>query len=714
MMKSSTRKHASRGYTLIEVLIGILIFAVGMMALAQLQGNLAQNSGDSNARTVGANIAEEVIETARSFSQIDSDGTNAAYNDIVGGTRTITRGGNTYTIVSDVTDYYYLDDGVTVTDTAPAERGRSDFKVLELTVSWDQKDAFRIDANTTTDALNTGSITLTEVISSITSPSGGKVVLGTGGDLMFAPPVDYSPGQNPDIVSINLGQNKFKESTTPLPDVIRADEIVETRFDVVTYSNPINSSATFLRREEFRAVSCECTLRVPTDGEGGLRPTIWDGNEYVEGEFVSKPYGESASNQQSEFCDICCRDHHDGGTGESDNSNDPGQYRYNPFRDSGDYHTGGSLSGDHKHYSRDNNGNLTIADSDGDRYVEACRLVRKDGFFRVAQDLRQEGLHAFPASYLDDSADIDEYSGYVTSAVTAYKNAAGDGYETSMSPPFLPSASGMGIVFPASTETEATLMSSSLGLTSQQLRSRGIYIDYMSDDLRGKITCLDEGKTPESCGVPQVSNALEIIPFYEVQLTWLSRWTEYKTNIPIDVTNQAIADDNSHSRGIAELTTGIGPSLITAEVHSGNLGLTGTDPVDLRYDPDLESYVLHAKAVGFGTPPPTNGLSVAGTITSAVNGLKAADVEIEADGAQCDRTSTGFECVVIDGASKPSLKVYNYDKANKYLFACSSDLALTPPRQHVQSNGSGSWTNFSLDVEASITNVTIVIREGGC
>ena len=718
MMNSSARKHNSAGYTLIEVLIGILIFAVGMMALAQLQGNLAQNSADANARTIATNIAEERIEIARSFSQIEQDtsGNNfAAYDDMVPGTTTdyVTDAlGNSYTVTTDVTDYYYLDDGVTVSDTAPADRGRSDFKVLEITVAWDQKDEFRVDENTTTSNLNTGSITLTEVVSSITSPSGGKVVLGVGGDSSYAPPVDYSPGQNPDIVSINLGQNKFKESTTPLPDVIRADEIVETRFDVVTYSNPVDSSATFLRREEFRAVSCECTLRIPGDG-GGLRPTIWDGNEYVEGEFVAKPYGESANNQQSVFCDICCRDHHDGGTGEDDVSGDPGMTRYNPFRPPSDYFSGDGLSGDHKHYNRDNNGNLTLADSDGDRYVEACRLVRKDGFFRVAQDLRQEGLNAFPANYLDDPGDIDQYSGYVTAAVTNYKNVAGDGYETTSTPSLL-SPGSLGITFPASTSETATLMSASLGLTEQQLRSRGIYIDYMSDDLRSKIKCLDDNNTPESCGVPKVSSALEIIPFYEVQLTWLSRWNEYKTNIPIDVTNQAIADDNSHSRGVAELTTGIGPSRITAEAHSGNLGLTGTDPIDGRYDADLESYNLYAKAVGFGTPPSDSGIVISGSITSAVPGLKAADVEILATGAQCDRTSTGFECVLEVDAFKPNLKVYNYDKAGKYIYACSNELVLNPPREHSTDNGSGSWTNFDLDVEVSITNVSIVIKEGGC
>ena len=54
--------------------------------------------------------------------------------------------------------------------------------------------------------------------------------LGAAASSTYTPPVDYNPGQNPDIVSIKVGENKFKESTTPLPDVIRADELVETDF----------------------------------------------------------------------------------------------------------------------------------------------------------------------------------------------------------------------------------------------------------------------------------------------------------------------------------------------------------------------------------------------------------------------------------------------------------------------------------------------------
>src|SRR5210317_247760 len=150
-MKRNSIHRKSHGFTLIEVLIGILVFALGMMALAKLQGNLARNSGDSNARTVATNIAEEIIESARVFQKIDSGGGLAAYNDIVDATETITRAGNVFTVVTDVTDYYYDAVEDEFTTEVPAGVGKSDFKRIDLTVTWNSGQEFQVDAVTTTN-----------------------------------------------------------------------------------------------------------------------------------------------------------------------------------------------------------------------------------------------------------------------------------------------------------------------------------------------------------------------------------------------------------------------------------------------------------------------------------------------------------------------------------------------------------------------------------
>ena len=719
MKNTNAWKRNSSGFTLIEVLMGILIFAVGMLALAKLQGNLARNSGDANARTVATNIAEEVIEEARIFGQITSDGTNAAYNDIVDGSSTITRGGNVFTVASDVTDYYYDSVNETFTTTAPSGVGRSDFKQLDLTVTWNTAQEFQIDGtNTTSGRLGSGSIRITDVISSITSGSGGKVALGTEGDGSYAPPVDYNPGANPEIISIQLGANKFKESTTPLPDVIRSPDLVETTFDVVTYSQD-NFGATFLRREEFRAVSCECTLRTADSSEeGGLRPTIWEGFEYTEAEFVSKSYGESANNQQSQFCDLCCRDHHDGGSGAEDVGVDPGRSRYMPFRTDSDYY---DTYGDHKHFNRNSDGDLILVESDGDTYVEACRMIRQDGFWRISQDLRQEGLNSFPADYLDDPGEVSVYSGYVTAAVSAYEFDTDTGNGTNptnpyeASPPDLTRPENMvpTLVWPASTYGNPTDMPTAGGDTEQQLRTRGIYLDYMSDDLRARINCLDNGGSGEDCDVPDVTSALEIIPFYDVQLTWLARWNETPNNNPIDVTNEAVADNNSHDRGVASLEAGFGYSTINTAVHKGNLGLTATDPIDPWYAPEVHEYDLYALAVDFNPPPPLSGIIISGDILSSVGGVKAADVEIVATGAQCDRTLTGFECDIESGANNPRMTVSNYFKQNKVLLACSEVLAPNGTEHGGGDTIEQNWTRFNLPL-GTTPDATIIIKEDSC
>jgi hypothetical protein len=251
------------------------------------------------------------------------------------------------------------------------------------------------------------------------------------------------------------------------------------------------------------------------------------------------------------------------------------------------------------------------------------------------------------------------------------------------------------------------------GDTEQQLRTRGVYLDYMSDDLRARINCLDNGGSGEDCDVPDVTSALEIIPFFDVQLTWLARWNETPNNNPIDVTNEAVADNNSHDRGVASLEAGFGYSTINASVHQGNLGLTATDPIDPWYAAEVDEYDLYALSEDLSSPPPLSGIIVSGDILSSVGGVKAADVEIVATGAQCDRTLTGFECVIESGANNPRITVSNYFKRNKVLLACSEVLEPNGTEHGSGDSIEQNWTRFNLP-PGTTPDATIIIKQDSC
>jgi hypothetical protein len=143
-------------------------------------------------------------------------------------------------------------------------------------------------------------------------------------------------------------------------------------------------------------------------------------------------------------------------------------------------------------------------------------------------------------------------------------------------------------------------------------------------------------------------------------------------------------------------------------VHKGNLGLTGTDPIDSNYPAHEKHRDMYLLAINSGTPPPTSSVVITGNITSAVGGVKAADVEISSTGSQCDRTNTGYECVLESGASNPRLTVSNYYKNNKVLVACSDVL-----ETHGAEIGNLNWTRFNLP-SASTSIAHIVIRENTC
>ena len=158
---------------------------------------------------------------------------------------------------------------------------------------------------------------------------------------------------------------------------------------------------------------------------------------------------------------------------------------------------------------------------------------------------------------------------------------------------------------------------------------------------------------------------------------------------------------------------GFGYSTVNSAIHTRNLGLTGTDPIDPWYGAQVRDRNLYVLAVDYDNPPPLSGVIVAGSITSAVGGVKAADVEIEATDAQCDRTLTGYECVIQADAQNPRIRFYNYFKSGKVLYGCSTYLQLHGT-EHSGDIPSQNWTRFNLPKTASTSVANVVIKQDSC
>ncbi len=73
-MKHSTRPvRPSRGFTLIEVLVSLIILSIGLLGLGLLQASSLKASFSSNQRTIATNLAHQMIDMMR------ANHTNAAF-----------------------------------------------------------------------------------------------------------------------------------------------------------------------------------------------------------------------------------------------------------------------------------------------------------------------------------------------------------------------------------------------------------------------------------------------------------------------------------------------------------------------------------------------------------------------------------------------------------------------------------------------------------
>jgi hypothetical protein len=406
------------------------------------------------------------------------------------------------------------------------------------------------------------------------------------------PQVRYTPGDAPQIISVDTGAGG-RETSKPLPDVKHVGDYAhEVRFDVINYHRQGDFQIVD-RREEFVTVNCLCTLRVGgpsrTPARARLTGTVLrDLPGVMTGMDRGSPTKEfsgtvrtSGDNpkvaSQPELCGICCRDHHDGPLIDGDPN------RYNP-----------ADGEDHRHYYW-NGDDYVEANADGMPYDEACRLKRINGIFQVFEDWNLVAINAIPESYLAGST-VD-YTNYVADVVRSYVGNS----PAPASPDFPDVALAPG--------------------KSRQIQGRAIYIDYMTADQKSAAANLEP------------STILNSVPWYEVNLTSLARWKlqPVGSDAPVDearcrfseiskspmkdavacitseeIQSEALQQDN-YSRGLVIGGGRYGSTDAQVYVKQGNVGLI--DRPALTRTASLASPVLDEVTV---TNSP--GANVGGTV----------------------------------------------------------------------------------------------------
>lgn len=391
---------SARGFSLLEVLVAVVILSVGLLAVASLQMAVIRSSSQTKAQTLAAGLAKERIEELRNFTTLAgylsktsaaAPGTSVTLTDSNG-----SLGGVDYTRTTLITRYVwnklpapgaFAVVGNTTTDAAllAAKDGThdyltgKDFKRVTVTVSWTDPAGGGTQSIAMEDILD--SLDPTEAAQLVSTTTGG-----TGARTLEQRISD--PATDNMVIPIALGGGVDSAATNPKPTVVIGNNTVETRFDVLTYSGVSGGNATAQQKVETTMVGCTCTFTSPPASTvRGWRPTYWNGVRYAapvqvatSGSESYSPHGKNdpaSSGNQSAFCDQCCRDHEDpvGVKGPT----------FSPrlvTKNSSDV-----VTVKHDHFNASTVGAPPVTSG---TYREACRLIRVDGFWRVAADLQND------------------------------------------------------------------------------------------------------------------------------------------------------------------------------------------------------------------------------------------------------------------------------------------------------------------------------------
>ena len=570
-----THIHRARkiesGFSLIEVLIAVVILATGLLALAALQGSLTRNSAE--AKTRGRVAA---MLTAR-MDELRSGGYPALVVTANPTPSTICAAGlpiwlctaqtqanvGALTVKEGIEIWSSTSGGATFTNAAPADPlNDPQFKRVRLVASW-------------TDASNdTRSLGMTSEFSALALTSAALPVNDPNGSSSAAPVVREDDPAEAGMIPIAIGNGSQSAATNPKPIILgRNNTLVETKYNVLTYA-PDAGAVRVQQRVETTVIGCRCQYGNQSQLSGifvqNFRPTYWDGGKYKTPDMLASARPAIAGpvvlgrndNPQSELCTDCCRDHHDA-SGDT--------VKFDSFR-----------SGNHDHYLNSNLSTIVTPGSNGE-YSESCRVIRVDGFERVATDARIAhfdyiGTGPAVTDQAPDPVYTDPYKAFV---VDYLKNR------------FITPSDGLTAVqryalAPLKKPAQVSILAN--GSDKRYLHSHAVMVDYIETGAQTKIDSVLAGCTKAN----KVDCILPYIPFTTINMTELA---EYAPSNPlvIDVlTGGANFNDATIVQGLVTgKTTATDGQIANANgiLKYSNTALAGILPID----PDDQSVLPTAQ-----------------------------------------------------------------------------------------------------------------------
>ena len=589
--------RSSRGFSLLEVLIAVVILATGLLALAALQGSLTRNSADAKVRgRVAAMLSARMDElraggygtladggpTSITSTVDDCDPASPDATDWIDCTRE-QAGLGSLTSTQTVTTWY----GPATFVPAPPVPGPDvpQFKRLVLTASW-------------TDATGNGHQLATESdISSLALTSN-----------IIVPPDDLTAGgggpivrtTNPataGVIPIALGNGSASAASNPTPELIGQKEnlqIVGTKFTVLNYTPPANSAVVIQKRFENEVIKCSCKYgaggnNLPEIYRTAQWPAIWTGTRYdlYQPSPVADAPGQTAHQagpkpgvEQSPLCQECCRDHHE--TGATDVA------RFDPER------RDGSVS----KFDLTQSGLVPVTNTTNGTYVDACRVIRVDGFWRTAADMysRQLGLletesvgDAAAKTGLPTTAATDAYTSFVKTYLKQY-----DGTSATAPPGAQALFDGTAGINVPSLVTIAAVSNTDY----RYLHGRALYVDYLEEKARKRLSDViadngAQGRCPsgsnrEDCVLPN-------LPFTSANLTEIARWVASSPGVLTVNNGNLLASVPAQPSGSRTIGKAVGNSDVTGSVRMSNSGiavnavLPTLNGVDTSDDSDIAS-----------------------------------------------------------------------------------------------------------------------------